>query len=840
MNKKFILLLFLGMFLIGIVSAVTISTNLTSYYSFSAGNTLTDMVAGKSNLTTTGTPINNATFGLIGNGWSSFSSGSYVGNKTSNPFKIGTTAFSSNIWVRFTSLAGGMQVFGSVNTVPNGWGVNVQNAPGVGPLNVHFAGGSVLSKDIPVINRWYMITLVRNSTGGFLYVNGTLQNFDAGSGSLDLSGSDIDFKLGGGPNVGYILAPLDGRLDEFGLWVNRSLSTTEITQLYNSGSGLPYPFAAGNGTVIVSLVSPANGATTVKTALNFSSSFATSDMSSLTNTTLELYNSSGSRINTNYSVVNNALNATNLTFSNIANGNYSWNQFTCGLNVTGTTVCSYAPSNFTFTKNALTENSQTFNNLTTVGNLEPFSVNVTYDNLFYTSVSAYLYYNGTPYLGSQSGTDMPTTFSKSLIVPLAVGNYSFYWTFLLANSSGTTYINSTINSQTVSSFYIDNCSTFTTKFMNLKIQDEDTLTPINGTIEVAVNFYSFGTKNLIGTYNNSMKYDSNNSISLCLGNITGNYTLSYQMRYFGNSSYYSQFKEIQTMTINSALIPQNITLYDLPIASGYPFSISVRGADDNSNLLVDVQRQYIPTNNFLSVESSVTDYSGAMTAHLVQGTAIYNFIVSKDGIVLGTFNNYQVKCDNLAIGSCFLTLNLASFVPDAADFTNYGGISYIYLLDNSTRNLYLTYVSQDGNVHTITQNVIQNDGYGNNTICTNTVSGTSGTIICNVPLSYGDVSFVSEVIVDGNLVGSTLTGMGQSSTSLFYGVRTILMLLLYSSLVLLFIANPIMIVIGSMFGMMLGIALLLVDSGSTLSLGMSIAWFVIAGGIVIWQIARRV
>lgn len=37
---------------------------------------------------------------------------------------------------------------------------------------------------------------------------------------------------------------LNGVLDEFGLW-DRGISDSEITELYNSGAGLQYPFAAG-------------------------------------------------------------------------------------------------------------------------------------------------------------------------------------------------------------------------------------------------------------------------------------------------------------------------------------------------------------------------------------------------------------------------------------------------------------------------------------------------------------------------------------------------------------------------------------------------------------------
>jgi hypothetical protein len=55
--------------------------------------------------------------------------------------------------------------------------------------------------------------------------------------------------INGGDNfkLGYEAGSLDGQMDEFGFWIGRCLTQTEVTQLYNNGAGLPF---SSFGTVV--------------------------------------------------------------------------------------------------------------------------------------------------------------------------------------------------------------------------------------------------------------------------------------------------------------------------------------------------------------------------------------------------------------------------------------------------------------------------------------------------------------------------------------------------------------------------------------------------------------
>ncbi len=108
-----------------------------------------------------------------------------------------------------------------------------------------FVNGNGLSSQDTVIQSttamddgtWYHVVLVRDAGNnlGYIYVNtsstsGTI-NYNGGTTSTDI-------------NIGASSVPsshYDGLIDEIGVW-DRVLSPAEVAELYNSGSGLTYPF----------------------------------------------------------------------------------------------------------------------------------------------------------------------------------------------------------------------------------------------------------------------------------------------------------------------------------------------------------------------------------------------------------------------------------------------------------------------------------------------------------------------------------------------------------------------------------------------------------------------
>ena len=153
-----------------------------------------------------------------------FTDGDYFTNTT---LSIAQT-FTVNFWVN-PSIDGSTRTmfdFGNYlisKDTTNHIGVNVEG--GGGPQSTNILGSG-----------WQMITVLQNSTSLYIYFNGTIDTMDSPETPFTPGDSYIGRYSGAGQN--YV-----GRLDEIGIW-NRTLTDSEITELWNSGSGLAYPFGA--------------------------------------------------------------------------------------------------------------------------------------------------------------------------------------------------------------------------------------------------------------------------------------------------------------------------------------------------------------------------------------------------------------------------------------------------------------------------------------------------------------------------------------------------------------------------------------------------------------------
>ena len=98
-----------------------------------------------------------------------------------------------------------------------------------------FANGNEVTTGVLSTGTWYFVTCTQNGSTFELFLNGTSQGTTTLGG---LSYTTSKFWVGQSYATGG-----NGRstIDEIGLW-RRKLTSSEITQLYNSGSGLQYPF----------------------------------------------------------------------------------------------------------------------------------------------------------------------------------------------------------------------------------------------------------------------------------------------------------------------------------------------------------------------------------------------------------------------------------------------------------------------------------------------------------------------------------------------------------------------------------------------------------------------
>lgn len=247
-NLKYILalLLFLtflfSQFPSRVLATSTLTTGITSFWKLeeSSGTRVDDL--GANNLGVSGS-VGSAT-GKIGNA-ASFSSPNYLTINDNASLKTGNTDFSVSAWVYLSSLAGVQSIIAK------------SGAPGSDSSLSEYAlyyfnntftfatygsgapaAGYAASTGSPSINTWYHLVGVHNyaTNTNYLYVNaGT----PASIVSVEHAETAASFQIGafGG---GF---PFGGRIDAAGFW-RKALTSSEVTELYNSTSGIEYPFSS--------------------------------------------------------------------------------------------------------------------------------------------------------------------------------------------------------------------------------------------------------------------------------------------------------------------------------------------------------------------------------------------------------------------------------------------------------------------------------------------------------------------------------------------------------------------------------------------------------------------
>lgn len=209
--------------------------DLLAYYT--ADNTSNDSLGNYN-----GTLVNGATYGtgIINQGFSLDGTNDYIDIGSRQIFN-NTQSFTYSAWI-YADLIRNRSIITGGNTTSGGgslgiWsdGISRKLALLVGPGTSQFIGDTTL-----VTSTWYHLVAVHTPYDGVsdnvqLYLNGS----EDGSGILNIGTSTASFNqyIGSATNGASYF---DGIIDEASIWV-RDLSSSEVTELYNGGSGKQYP-----------------------------------------------------------------------------------------------------------------------------------------------------------------------------------------------------------------------------------------------------------------------------------------------------------------------------------------------------------------------------------------------------------------------------------------------------------------------------------------------------------------------------------------------------------------------------------------------------------------------
>lgn len=379
------------------------------------------------------------------------------------------------------------------------------------------------------------------------------------------------------------------------------------------------------------------------------------------------------------------------------------------------------------------QNSLTFVSPTIGGNTESFILNITKQSSLQISLVDLVY-------NSSSSSALFTLGDTSIISkdfqvpnPSSDTNFSFHFSFTMSDAS---IINTSSNNQTVLNFAIGNCTTFTTLVYNFTMLDEENETQFtNVTIEYAFNLTDRDRTTLISNFS----FESTvNPTSICINqNLTSDsvFSLDGVLKYKAlEGDFLTRYYNILNFSLTNLTIPNNINIYSVLSSVATPFKLTFRDSSLTltPNILVNVNKQFVSSDDFKTVEIPITDTNGQTVLNLVRNIAIYNLIFTDvSGTIIASFNKVAAFCQDFTIGDCVLNLDAPSSVEGIGNISEILGVSQSLIYDNTTSVATLTFSSIDSQPRTMRLVGTTQNQFGNSSVCDNSLTSTLGTVTCN-------------------------------------------------------------------------------------------------------------
>jgi len=494
------------------------------------------------------------------------------------------------------------------------------------------------------------------------------------------------------------------------------------------------------------------------------------------------------------------------------------------------------------TTTAFVENNWTFNPSTIGGMNEYFALNMTYDTFNYNLVSASLIYAGANYNGGIIGTGENVKLFKTISIPFTSSfvTNSFYWSIGFQNSSGVFYFNSTTKNQDVFNIQFDDCSTYTTMIYNITLYEQEgkakleNSSEMNTTIETTTTISSIGTQNFV--YNQSVLWFNTNPVQLCMNTNLSDYAYRLDSIIgYKATGYVQQFYYIDNTTLSNAVsYNPTISLFLLPASQSTSFLVSYQNENYIyiKDAIIDVWRKYIGTGEFVSVEQGKTDANGQTILHLITEDVVYKFLVWKDGVLQYESPEYVALCQATP---CQINLRKPYQVqPSLSPFEN---IVFSLVFNDVTREMTFTFSTIDGSSTAI--NMTTTKTSDSSIVCADLKTSSAGTLVCQVPITYENTTYITELYKDGKYMGYRMFSLSQKPQDIFGTTGILLTAIAFLSLALMGMSSGVATIVFGIMGLVFASLLAIFNSGNILGIGSALIYIIVAGVIIIFKINQR-
>jgi hypothetical protein len=117
--------------------------------------------------------------------------------------------------------------------------------------------------------------------------------------------------------------------------------------------------------------------------------------------------------------------------------------------------------------------------------------------------------------------------------------------------------------------------------------------------------------------------------------------------------------------------------------------------------------------------------------------------------------------------------------------------------------------------------------------------GTSGTFTCVIPELFGNTTFIARTYVHSVRAIANFFVFSLGNPIDFQGTDVMMELLMYSTLVLMMMSTPVLIIIGAILGMLMAVLLIFLGGSTMWTLISIIGYFIAAGFLIISHLGKR-
>lgn len=300
---------------------------------------------------------------------------------------------------------------------------------------------------------------------------------------------------------------------------------------------------------------------------------------------------------------------------------------------------------------------------------------------------------------------------------------------------------------------------------------------------------------------------------------------------YTNDSYVVRTYYLNNVTISNET--QHIPLFLLDSASSR--SVIIEALDENydniQNIFVKLQRLYIGSNTWETIEMGKTDSQGKVILHVVEEDVFYRLIFEKiGGEVLYTTEPMKFSCLP-AYEECKQTFQISGELIDPFEtLPNLYGVSYSLTYNDTTKLIKFTWSDSTGSTQKGRLLALQQNSTGTNTICDKTTISSSATIICDISAYNGTINYYAYIWRSPGKLISWGTTTIISSLNIFGQEGVLWAFFIIILIFLAFAWNPVVAIIASA----LGFGALTIIGFINLGFEVVLAVFILAA-LLIWK-----